>query len=243
MKQKRKWLRIALVFLLGTISVLAIAFVYVKSVTYTPTAQALAAKKYAENRHDTLIFNGDPQKSTVIFYQGAFVENSSYSIWAKKVSEAGFTVYLVKQPLNLAVLAPNAAQSIIDSEKRLAYVIGGHSLGGVMASRFAVAHQESSLLKGVFFLASYPDEKGSLQGFKGNVLSVVGTEDGVLNWEAFDEAKQYLPLQTNFETIQGGNHAGFGSYGQQKGDKKSKMNNEEQQEEVANRLIKWLETI
>lgn len=243
MNKKQIVKRISLVLGLGILVIIAATFFYVKSATYMPTTQALNAAKKAENYGSTLVFKGDSQKMSLIFYQGAFVDNASYSIWAKKVSEAGFTVYLVKQPFNLAVLSPNKAQSLIDSKKLTSYVIGGHSLGGVMASRFAAGGLDSSLLKGVFFLASYPDEKGSLQEFQGGVLSIVGSEDGVLNWQAFDQAKQYLPNQTDFQTIQGGNHAGFGSYGSQKGDKSAKISNETQQAEVANRLIHWLESM
>ncbi|MBP2099669.1 alpha/beta hydrolase [Enterococcus rivorum] len=243
MSKTKKWKRIALISLLGLISIVVIALIYLKSVTYTPTTEALNAAKQATYKGNTLVFKGNPKKVSVIFYQGAFVDNASYSIWANKVAEAGFTVYLTKQPLNLAVLGGNKAQTIIDSEKLSSYVIGGHSLGGVMASRFAAENQESSALKGVFFLASYPDEKGSLKEFGGSVLSIVGSKDGVLNWAAFDKSKQYLPTQTNFQTIQGGNHAGFGSYGDQKGDQKAKITNQEQQDEVVKILIEWLQKI
>lgn len=243
MKKKKNWQRISLIIILGLLSVAVIAFFYIKSVTYGPTTQAVEAAKFAENKKRTLVFKGNPEKPAVIFYQGAFVENASYSIWANKVAKAGFSVYLAQQPLNLAVLGPNEAQKIIKSERISNYVIGGHSLGGVMSSRFAVSDQENQGLKGVFFLASYPDEKGSLRSFKGETLSVVGSEDGVLNWEAYESAKENLPTQTVFETIIGGNHAGFGSYGEQKGDKPAKINNQEQQNQVGTILINWLETL
>ncbi|WYJ81748.1 hypothetical protein IGL98_001772 [Enterococcus sp. DIV0840] len=142
----------------------------------------------------------------------------------------------------MAVSGQNKAEQVIRSNHLTNYVIGGHSLGGVMASRFA-AEQANDGLKGVFFLASYPDEKGSLSKFKGQVLSLTGSKDGVLNWQAYDQAKKYLPEQTVFEEIKGGNHAGFGSYGEQKGDKSAGINNDEQQQEVANLLINWLKTI
>lgn len=48
------------------------------------------------------------------------------------------------------------------------------------------------------------------------VLSITATKDKVLNQEAYQEAKQYLPERTEYVSINGGNHGGFGSYGEQK---------------------------
>ncbi|EKF50738.1 alpha/beta hydrolase [Lactococcus garvieae] len=218
----------------------AAAFIYIKSSTYHPTERANTVAQKAEKKDGVLLFKGNPDKPSLIFYQGAFVENASYSIWASKVAKAGYSVYLLKEPLNLAVLSPNKAESVIKAENISAYVVGGHSLGGVMASRFAEKNQDKSALKGVFFLASYPDEKGSLKDFRGNVLSIVGSKDGVLNWSSYKKAKEYLPQQTVNVTIKGGNHAGFGSYGAQKGDNQADISNEKQQEEIATELINWL---
>ncbi|WP_086313158.1 hypothetical protein A5821_000713 [Enterococcus sp. 7F3_DIV0205] len=225
------------------VALILVGLFYIKTITYTPTTIALESSKQAIDENGTLFFKGNKEKTTVIFYQGALVENASYSIWAEKVAEAGFSVYLVKEPFNLAVLGQNKAEQIIEANHLSNYVIGGHSLGGVMASRFAAEQEGHNALKGVFFLASYPDEKGSLATFNGQVLSLTGSEDGVLNWQAYNQSKKYLPNQTIFEEIKGGNHAGFGSYGEQKGDKPALINNDEQQEAVAGQLIDWLNTI
>ncbi|GGC80957.1 alpha/beta hydrolase [Enterococcus wangshanyuanii] len=239
----KKWQK-RLLWIFGAIVALTlIGLFYLKTITYTPTTAAIESAKQAEKENGVLVFKGDENKPSVIFYQGALVENTSYSPWAQQVAKAGYSVYLVQQPFNLAVLGQNKAESVIKDNKLTNYVIGGHSLGGVMASRFAADQEEQATLKGVFFLASYPDEKGSLAEFNGQVLSLTGSEDGVLNWKAYEDAKKYLPKQTLYEEINGGNHAGFGSYGEQKGDQPALINNDEQQKEVAERLIKWLDTI
>ncbi|WP_207694982.1 hypothetical protein DOK67_0002710 [Enterococcus sp. DIV0212c] len=239
----KKWQKRLLLIIGVVIAFILVGLFYIKTITYTPATDALAISKKATNENGVLFFEGDQEKPALIFYQGALVENASYSIWAEKVAQAGFSVYLVYEPLNLAVLGQNKAEKIIQANHLSNYVIGGHSLGGVMASRFAAEQKKQSELKGVFFLASYPDEKGSLAQFNGQVLSLTGSEDGVLNWSAYDKAKEYLPKQTVYHEIKGGNHAGFGSYGEQKGDKPAAINNQEQQEEVAKQLIEWLNTI
>lgn len=119
--------------------------------------------------------------------------------------------------MNLAIFNPNLAKKVIKDEHLSQYIVGGHSLGRAMASRFAADHQDNSALEGVFFLASYPDQKGILKDFEGKVLSIIGSKDGVLNHSSYEWAKTYLPQQTINVALEGGNHAGFGSYGAQKG--------------------------
>ena len=43
-------------------------------------------------------------KTTRCFYPGALVDAESYSIWAKEVSEKGYSVAIVKMPFDMAVL-------------------------------------------------------------------------------------------------------------------------------------------
>lgn len=81
-----------------------------------------------------------------------------------------------------------------------------------------------------------------MKDFKGKILSIVGMKDGVLNQSSYDKAKTYLPQQTINVALEGGNHAGFGSYGAQKGDNQADISNEKQQEEIAAEIIKWLKT-
>lgn len=213
---KKKEFKIALWGGFTFLLVMFISIVLIRFNTYHPTVEALNSSKNATIENETLIFKGEPDKPAIIFYQGALVENTSYSIWAKKLYDVGYSVYLIKEPLNLAILSPNKAGNFIKTNEIKSYVIGGHSLGGVMASRFAAKNQTDSRLKGVFFLASYPDKKGNLTDFLGDVLSVTGSNDGVLNHNKYKEAKQYLPNQTQYKLIEGGNHSGFGSYGEQK---------------------------
>ena len=50
------------------------------------------------------------------------------------------------------------------------------------------------------------------------VYSTYGSEDGVLNREKYEADRTNLPQDTTETVIDGGCHAGFGSYGAQKGD-------------------------
>ncbi|WP_379160317.1 alpha/beta hydrolase [Paenibacillus sp. sgz5001063] len=176
--------------------------------------------------------------TAVIFYPGALVEAEAYAPLAQKIAAAGHPFYIAKMPLNLAVIKSGAAEEIIRVHPKQSFVLGGHSLGGVMASRFAVEHADQ--LKGVYFLASYPDEKGSLKDTTLSVLSVLGTEDGVVDQENYNKGRSYLPSNTVYYSVKGGNHAQFGSYGEQKGDGEATISEDEQQTLTARALLDWL---
>jgi dienelactone hydrolase len=177
----------------------------------------------------------------VILYPGGLVEAEAYSPLAKSIALAGHPVYIAKMPLNLAVTKGDAAAEIIRVHPKLSFVLGGHSLGGVMASRYAAEHSDQ--LKGVFFLASYPDEKGSLKDTTLSVLSILGTEDKVINMDSYRKGRSYLPDNTVYDSVDGGNHAQFGSYGPQKGDGKAKISEEEQQRHTVRALLDWLSNL
>ena len=142
--------------------------------------------------------------------------------------------------LNMALFKTKAADQLIESNEK--YVIGGHSLGSAMAARYANQSKNKNL-KGIFFLAAYPDQKGRLDHKKLAALSITASRDGILNWQKYRQGQKYLPANTSYKSISGGNDGDFGSYGQQKGDKKAKISNARQQKIIARDLIKWLKNI
>lgn len=232
MKKFKRWLLGSLIVLLAICSIILLV---VKNKEYQPSNTAQQASSTSTVVDNTIKFSGDDSKPMVIFYPGALVEPKSYSIWAQKVAQAGFSVYIVRFPLDLAVLNANAAKKI---QKNHQYIIGGHSLGGTMASRYA--KNNSQKLLGVFFLASYPEKKGDLHETNVPVLSLTATKDGVLNYTNYQKAKKLLPNNTIYEQISGGNHAGFGSYGKQSGDNSATISNVKQQNIISKLLINWL---
>ncbi|GAA0359664.1 alpha/beta hydrolase [Bacillus horti] len=180
------------------------------------------------------------QEETIIFYPGGLVEPKSYAPLAMGLAQEGYRTYIVKMPLNLAVLDADRALEIIEENPNNSYVIGGHSLGGVMASRFTVDHP--GVIRGAFFLASYPDANGSISNLDLplSALSITGSKDEVLNQEAYEEAQPNFHPATLFYDIKGGNHAQFGSYGEQKGDGIATISTEEQTELTIQKLLEWL---
>ena len=72
------------------------------------------------------------------------------------------------------------------------------------------------------------------------VYAAYGSEDGVLNREKYEADRTNLPQDTTETVIDGGCHAGFGSYGAQKGDGTPTISAEEQQRQTADALAAWM---
>ena len=66
------------------------------------------------------------------------------------------------------------------------------------------------------------------------------SEDGVLNREKYEADRANLPQDTTETVIDGGCHAGFGSYGAQNGDGTPTISAEEQQQQTADEPAAWM---
>ena len=89
--------------------------------------------------------------------------------------------------------------------------------------------------RGIVLLASYPTK-----AVDEPLLLLYGTEDGVLNRERVAEASHYGSVETR--VIEGGNHASFGDYGPQAGDRPAAISAREQQEQTLSAIAAWLDT-
>ena len=92
-----------------------------------------------------------------------------------------------------------------------------------MAASFASGHPD--VFDGIFLFAAYP--ASPLPEDLTEVI-LVGSNDRVIRRGRLEEARQYASAHFEMITIEGGNHAGFGSYGPQKGDGEPAIPPEEQ---------------
>jgi len=132
-------------------------------------------------------------------------------------------------PLHLAVLGMNKADRIIDRAAYEKWYIGGHSLGGAVAANYAASRD----LDGVILLAAYPTKDVDEA-----MLLLYGSEDSVVNRAKIEAAGQYGAAEER--VIAGGNHAGFGNYGEQKGDGVATISTQEQQKETVEAILAWI---
>ena len=168
-----------------------------------------------------------PENSTtgLIFYPGGKVEHTAYAPLMRACAENGILCALVRMPGNLAVLDANAADGLQQEHPEVTtWYIAGHSLGGAMAANYAAAHSEN--LAGLILLAAYSTK--DLTGTPLRVLSVYGSEDGVMNQDSYEKNRANLPADTTEVVLDGGCHSQFGSYGSQDGDGIPTLSGEEQ---------------
>ena len=177
-------------------------------------------------------------ESAMVFYPGAKVEEISYAPLMKQLAANGLDCYLVTMPGNLAIFGMNKATDVMTAYKYKHWYIGGHSLGGAMAASYAADHADE--LDGLLLLAAYSTKDLSDSDLA--VVSLVGSEDGVINRDKLAKYADNLPKDTTVDIqFAGGNHAYYGNYGEQDGDGKAGISREEEQATVVNAVVEaWL---
>lgn len=224
-------------------AVIAACAVYL-STSYKATSKAKDLLKGSlsysvENRsYGTEFIPSDNESKTgVIIYPGGKVQHTAYSPIASGIAEGGYLTVIASMPFNLAVFNSNAAESIIKAHSEIeTWVICGHSLGGVMASSYALKNPDK--IHGIVFWAAYPKDDMSECSIK--ALSFHGTLDGLISDEKLSETKKLFPKDTEFVEIEGGNHCSFGSYGFQKGDNAATISASQQQEIVTDDMLEFI---
>lgn len=186
---------------------------------------------------DGLFADSPGEEAAVVFYPGAKVEYTAYLPLFYGLAEQGVDCFLIKMPCNLAILGQNKAEDIMKIYEYKHWYLAGHSLGGAVAASYAAGHPES--FDGLILLAAYSTR--DLKGEQLSVLSVYGSEDGVLNMEKLEEGRSLMPAGYTELCIQGGNHAGFGNYGKQKGDGEARISSEEQQEQTLEAITRMID--
>jgi hypothetical protein len=242
-------LRIALIILVVILLLAVGGFVVWANTPPAPMPAALEALQSdalvsVETDRWLVFMPADPRpEAGFIFYPGGRVDVRSYAPVLRQISEMGFLVVAVPMPLNLAFFGQNSADEVIQVYGDLVnhWAIGGHSLGGAMAGRYA--HDHADTIDGLVLWASFVEESFSLADRNLLVTSSYGTRDGLAQPDSIDTSRATLPPDTVFVAIDGGNHAQFGDYGDQAGDLPATISREDQQEQVISATIMLLERI
>ena len=244
MKKIIRWALIVLVILL---IVAAGGFLgWAKLSTARPQPEAMAAlastNEVEVSTDKWLVFA--PKQTTpdtgFIFYPGGLVDPRAYAPLAQEIAAEGYLVVIVPMPLNLAVFGSGKATDVIESFPEIeTWAIGGHSLGGAMASRYT--HQNPSQIAGLALWAAFPPEGNALSQMDLAATSIYGTGDGLVSAEEIEASRMRLPADTRFRAIEGGNHAQFGWYGPQKGDLPATISHADQQAQIVDGTVALLE--
>ena len=179
-------------------------------------------------------FDGASADTELVFYPGGNVDPYAYEDLCNSLAQNGIPVIVAQMPMKLAIFGINRANGIIrDYPDVDHWYIGGHSLGGAMAAIWTAKHQDD--VDGVIFLAAY-----STKDLDVPVLSIYGSNDGVLNMKSYRKNLTHLSDVEEF-ILDGGNHCQFGSYGFQKGDNEAAISHEEQICQTADLVLSFIE--
>ena len=227
----KKKLRVVLLAIAGLLAAMAVGFFVYVSDYYRADDVAIAAMAGASFRLEnnlTILAPSVPSGPGLIFYPGGKVEHTAYLPLLEQLRQNGVTCVLVEMPFRLAVFDANAADKALAALPEIeTWYIGGHSLGGAMASSYAAKHSDriqGLVLLGAYIYGDYPASKA---------LTLYGSEDQVL-----DRSK--ITYTENVMELAGGNHAQFGSYGPQKGDGDAVITGQAQQAQTAAAIFEFM---
>ncbi|MCL7453845.1 MAG: alpha/beta hydrolase [Anaerolineae bacterium] len=215
---------------------------------YTPAApmpQAQAAlapgPQVQVETEPWLVFQpaGEEPAAGLILYPGGRVDPRAYAPAARSIAASGHLVVIVPMPFNLAVFGVGRAAEVMAAFPGVErWAVGGHSLGGSMAARFA--RQNADLVDGLALWASYPAGSDDLSESGLQVLSIYGMRDGLATPDDIAASRPLLPPDTRWLAIEGGNHAQFGWYGVQGGDNPATISREDQQAQIVEATLRLL---
>ena len=229
MKRRKRRLWIALLVIVALVAGMV---VYVMDY-YRASDVAMAALEGTDGLRvksvdGTICVETTGSTDAMVFYPGGKIQAEAYVPLLRRIARRGIDCYLVKMPFNLAVFGVNRVEGVMAAHPHDRWLLAGHSLGGAMAALWAAEHP--GRLHGLALLAAYPTKPLPEDLL---VLVLYGSEDGVLNRNKLEKSSPLLPPNAVVRQLPGGNHAYFGSYGEQKGDSVATITPEAQWELTA----------
>lgn len=226
----KKRLRVLLISFLALLAVLGGGFLVYASDYYRAdeTANAVLQSEAVQMEEDLILLLPEETADTaLIFYPGAKVEYTAYLPILDKLRQNGIASVLMKMPFNMAIFSANAADRAFKELPGVTdWFIGGHSMGGAMASSYFAGHKDR--VKGLVLLGAY-------------IYGDVAPEDALTVYGTLNAGlEKNINYTENVVIIQGGNHAQFGNYGEQKGDPAAAISWQEQQDAAVQAILEFI---
>ena len=120
-------------------------------------------------------------------------------------------------------------------------VMGGHSLGGAMAARFALRNSDN--LSGLVLMAAFSAEADNLSNLPLATLVLAAENDALATLDEVQGGMNRLPTDSTLELIPGAVHSFFGRYGSQQGDGIPTVSRETAEAAIIEVLSNYFETL
>jgi len=252
---KKPFLRTLKRIWIGAGIVLTVLFIGYNLFAYRATDEAVAAmvsdaavEVTEAPTSITFAPRGEERGKALLFFAGALVQPAAYAPFLRRLAESGYRSVLVPLPARSAPTDGHVREaigrgfSIMEEWPSLGWVVGGHSKGGAIASQLA-AEDRNALLSGILLVGTSHPREIDISRLSIPVLKVSGSRDGLASPEEVREYAGNLPATTRFVEIAGGNHAQFGYYGMQLGDRRAQIPRETQQAELLEAVTALLEEV
>jgi len=232
--KNKKRIKILFLSLLAILFLLTVIFYVYVSDYYQADSVAVMSIQTGEDiqiqDNLTILSPQEPTDTAFIFYPGAKVEAIAYLPILEKLRQNGLTCILVEMPYNMAIFDSNAADEVFELFPNITkWYIGGHSMGGGMASNYASKNGDKIqglILLGAYVYGDYPPDKA---------LTIYGTFNSNL--------EKNIDYTENILVIDGGNHAQFGNYGEQKGDPPATIDRDQQQDIAVEAILNFIDNL
>lgn len=140
-----------------------------------------------------------------IYHTATFYDERAYAPIARELAKSGYPAFILDVPLSLAFLTPFRADLVIRNYPDIkAWVVGGHGIGGAVASCYAQRRN----MDGLALFSSYPFPL--FNNFKRTdieAISLWGSLDGITSRQQWEDGKLALPDDALFIEIEGANHS------------------------------------
>lgn len=184
----------------------------------------------------------DPARVGLIFFPGGLVAPEAYAPMARRIAEQGHPVSIVRLPWRMAptpayqeMAFETARDTMAASPRR--WAIGGHSRGGMLATRFAQGYGDR--IAGLALVGTTHPREIDLSWIPvcTPVVKILGTRDGIAEIDESRRFDHHLPPHTGYVDIEGGNHTQFGYYRYQLLDGRATIDRETQQQKVVEAIM------
>jgi Alpha/beta hydrolase family len=213
---------------------------------YAPSVLDSDRDVQVEQTAEALVFRPTTAASNAtgfILYPGCPVPVAAYAPLARALAAHGHPTHVMRVAYRCATREEQQQElfartvSLIQSDRR-GWVLGGHSRGGALASRFAFDHPGQ--LSGLMLIGSAHPRDVDLSGLSLPVTVVFGTRDGVAAPSAVLANAPRLPRSTRWISIEGGNHVQFAFYRFQLWDHRATITREAQQQQTLDAILSAL---
>jgi predicted esterase len=241
----RKTVRFVLaIFWLGVVGFL---FANLQAKGVTEQMSRSSDSVLVEINPDQMVFTPAVDTSGVglVFFPGALVDADAYIPLAREVAEFGFKAVIQELPWRMAPLASHrellfdqTRHLIISEQTRRHWIVGGHSKGGALAAEFAAGN--ASILSGLLLVGTTHPRERAMSQLTIDVVKISGSNDGLASPEEVEQFRPLLPAGAEFIQVEGGNHAQFGWYGWQLGDKSASISRSDQHKQLVHAALTQL---